>query len=83
MQRRLESPECLVPVGSDGTDGPTDAAGGYVDGETLDCLKQKNLDVFTVLSNNDAYTALAAVGGLVITGPTGTNVNDVEVALLD
>lgn len=74
---------CVFSVGSDGTDGPTDAAGGYVDGETLDCLKQKNLDVFTVLSNNDAYTALAAVGGLVITGPTGTNVNDVAVALLD
>lgn len=74
---------CVFSVGSDGTDGPTDAAGGYVDGETLDCLKEKNLDVFTVLSNNDAYTALAAVGGLVITGPTGTNVNDVAVALLD
>lgn len=74
---------CVFSVGSDGTDGPTDAAGGYVDGETLVCLKEKNLDVFTVLNNNDAYTALAAVGGLVITGPTGTNVNDVAVALLD
>lgn len=74
---------CVFSVGSDGTDGPTDAAGGYVDGETLDCLKQKNLDVFTVLSDNDAYTALEAAGGLIVTGPTGTNVNDVAVALLD
>lgn len=73
---------CVFSVGSDGTDGPTDAAGGYVDGDTLDRLKEKNLDVFTVLSNNDAYTALGAAGGLIITGPTGTNVNDVAVALL-
>lgn len=74
---------CVFSVGSDGTDGPTDAAGGYVDGETLDCLKEKNLDVFSVLHNNDAYTALEAADGLIITGPTGTNVNDVAVALLD
>ncbi|MGN8630280.1 glycerate kinase type-2 family protein [Blautia sp. HCP3S3_G3] len=73
---------CVFSVGSDGTDGPTDAAGGYVDGDTLDRLKEKNLDVFTVLSNNDAYTALGAAGGLIITGPTGTNVNDVAVAML-
>lgn len=74
---------CVFSVGSDGTDGPTDAAGGYVDGETMDRLREKDLDVFTVLRNNDAYTALKAVGGLIMTGPTGTNVNDVAVALLD
>lgn len=74
---------CVFSVGSDGTDGPTDAAGGYVDGETMDRLKEKGLDVFSVLQNNDAYTALEATGGLIITGPTGTNVNDVTVALLD
>ena len=74
---------CVFSVGSDGTDGPTDAAGGYVDGETMDRLKEKGLDVFSVLQNNDAYTALEAAGGLIITGPTGTNVNDVTVALLD
>ena len=74
---------CVFSVGSDGTDVPTDAAGGYVDGETMDRLKEKGLDVFSVLQNNDAYTALEAAGGLIITGPTGTNVNDVTVALLD
>lgn len=74
---------CVFSVGSDGTDGPTDAAGGYVEGETMNRLKEKGLDVFSVLQNNDAYTALEAAGGLIITGPTGTNVNDVTVALLD
>ena len=69
-------------VGSDGTDGPTDAAGGYTDYETYTALKAQGLDVFDVLRNNDAYNALKAVDGLVITGPTGTNVNDVAVALL-
>lgn len=72
----------VFSVGSDGTDGPTDAAGGYADGETLSGLQEKGLDLFTVLADNDAYHALKAVEGLIITGPTGTNVNDVAVALL-
>ena len=73
----------VFSVGSDGTDGPTDAAGGYVDGSTLQALRDKGLDPVTVLRQNDAYHALRAVDGLLITGPTGTNVNDVAVALLD
>ena len=72
----------VFSVGSDGTDGPTDAAGGYVDGETAKALKAAGLDVFAVLRGNDAYHALRAVDGLIVTGPTGTNVNDVAVALL-
>jgi hydroxypyruvate reductase len=72
----------VFSVGSDGTDGPTDAAGGYTDYETNAALEAQGLNVFDVLRNNDAYNALKAVGGLVITGPTGTNVNDVAVALL-
>ena len=72
----------VFSVGSDGTDGPTDAAGGYADGETLDALRAQGTDVFAVLRENDAYHALKAVDGLVMTGPTGTNVNDVAVALL-
>lgn len=72
----------VFSVGSDGTDGPTDAAGGYADGTTLEELKGKGLDLFSVLADNDAYHALKAVDGLIITGPTGTNVNDVAVALL-
>ena len=72
----------VFSAGSDGTDGPSDAAGGYVDGETAAALAAKGLDVFEVLHNNDAYHALKAVDGLLVTGPTGTNVNDVAVALL-
>lgn len=74
---------CIFSFGSDGTDGPTDAAGGYVDGETAVRLRDENLDIFEILQNNDAYTALKATDGLIITGPTGTNVNDVTVAMLD
>ena len=69
-------------MGSDGTDGPTDAAGGYVDGTTDQELRDRGWDVFRTLSQNDAYHALKAVDGLIVTGPTGTNVNDVAVALV-
>ena len=72
----------VFSVGSDGTDGPTDAAGGYVDGETMAALRKKGLDLFAILKDNDAYHGLQAVDGLIMTGPTGTNVNDVAVALL-
>ena len=74
---------CVFSVGSDGTDGPTDAAGGYVDGQTDAALRTAGWDVFAALQNNDAYHALQAIGSLLITGPTGTNVNDVSVALVD
>ena len=73
----------VISVGSDGTDGPTDAAGGYVDGDSFDALKAAGLDVHEVLRENDAYHALKAIGGLIVTGPTGTNVNDIAIALLD
>ena len=72
----------VFSVGSDGTDGPTDAAGGFVDGSTCAELKKRGLEIDAVLQYNDAYHALQQVGGLVITGPTGTNVNDVAVALI-
>jgi hydroxypyruvate reductase len=72
----------VFSVGSDGTDGPTDAAGGYVDGGTRDDLAQKGLSIPDVLRQNDAYHALAACGGLIVTGPTGTNVNDLSVLLI-
>ena len=74
---------CVFSVGSVGTDGPTDAAGGYVDGQTDAALRTAGWDVFAALQNNDAYHAMQAIGGLIITGPTGTNVNDVSVALVD
>ena len=74
---------CLLSLGSDGTDGPTDAAGGYVDGDSFDALREKGLVPHEILQNNDAYHALRAVGGLIVTGPTGTNVNDLCLGLLD
>ena len=72
----------VFSIGSDGTDGPTDAAGGYSDGDTAGVLKNKGIDIFEVLKNNDAYNALKLTEGLIITGPTGTNVNDVSVLLI-
>ena len=72
----------IFSVGSDGTDGPTDAAGGYVDGDTASELLAQDIVIDDVLQNNDAFHALEKVGGLIMTGPTGTNVNDVAVALL-
>ena len=71
----------VFSAGSDGTDGPTDAAGGIVDGATAMRLKGKGLNIQEILDNNDSYNALAAVDGLIKTGPTGTNVNDVTVIL--
>ncbi len=73
---------CVFSVGSDGTDGPTDAAGGFVDGETLSRLRNEGISVDAVLADNDAYHALLASGGLIVTGATGTNVNDVSVLLI-
>ena len=70
-------------LGSDGTDGPTDAAGGMVDGGSWARLRAQGLSPRTLLDNNDAYAALSACGGLIVTGATGTNVNDVSVVLID
>lgn len=73
----------LFSVGSDGTDGPTDAAGGFVDGATRQRLLEKGIHIDQVLLNNDAYHALQRTDGLIFTGPTGTNVNDVTVGLVE
>lgn len=72
----------LISVGSDGTDGPTDAAGGFVDGNTIRQLVAQNVNYSYLLENNDSYHALQVIGNLVITGPTGTNVNDVVIGLV-
>ena len=74
---------CIFSVGSDGTDGPTDAAGGCVDQNTAKILDNKGIVISSVLKNNDAYNALKEANALVITGPTGTNVNDLSVLLLN
>lgn len=71
----------IFSFGSDGTDGPTDAAGGIVDGHTLAQLKERGIDLHKVLNDNDSYHALKAIDRLIVTGPTGTNVNDIAVIL--
>jgi len=72
----------VFSVGSDGTDGPTDAAGGFVDSTTKQTLAQNGISIPAVLQNNDAYHALQKVDGLIMTGPTGTNVNDLACLLI-
>jgi len=72
----------IFSLGSDGTDGPTDAAGGIVTGETAAALRARDIDIDDVLRNNDAYHALDAVDSLIMTGPTGTNVNDLTCLLI-
>ncbi|MGI6215107.1 MAG: glycerate kinase type-2 family protein [Christensenellales bacterium] len=72
----------IFSVGSDGTDGPTDAAGAYVDNFSFKKLLLNGIDPFEVLKNNDSYSALSAIGALIFTGPTGTNVNDLTVLLI-
>jgi len=71
----------IFSIGSDGTDGPTDAAGGIVDGETMEKLVAKGYSINKILAKNDSYNGLLAADGLIKTGPTGTNVNDVAVVL--
>ena len=72
----------IASLGSDGTDGPTDAAGGIVDGTTEAKLKAQGVNISDVLKENDAYNALKKADALLMTGPTGTNVNDVAIALI-
>ena len=74
---------CVFSLGSDGTDGPTDAAGGYVDGESAALLRKQGISISEALKNNDSYHALKACNGRIITGPTGTNVNDLSVLLIN
>jgi hydroxypyruvate reductase len=72
----------IFSFGSDGTDGPTDAAGGIVDGRTASKLREKGISIEETLADNDSYNALKVVDGLIKTGPTGTNVNDISVILI-
>ena len=73
----------FAAAGSDGTDGPTDAAGGVVDGETAEKIRAQGLDPQAMLDDNNAYHALNAASALLMTGPTGTNVNDLALLLVE
>lgn len=72
----------VASAGSDGTDGPTDAAGGIVDGFTAAEMRRRGVSPERALENNDSYHALCAADALFFTGPTGTNVNDLSLVLL-
>ena len=72
----------LLSAGTDGTDGPTDAAGAIVDGDTLSRAEVLGLDARIYLHNNDSYHFLQATKDLFVTGPTGTNVMDLQIILL-
>ena len=67
---------------TDGNDGSTDAAGGIVDGKAAQRIRDADVDPERALAGNDSYAALEAGGALLVTGPTGTNVNDLRVALV-
>ena len=71
----------IASVGTDGEDGPTDAAGGYADAAVVAEIERLDLDVPKALARCDAYPLLAAAGGLIRTGPTGTNVADIRIVL--
>jgi hydroxypyruvate reductase len=71
----------IFSLGSDGTDGPTEAAGGIVDGKSTERMRSGSVRPEFSLANNDSYHALESSGDLIITGPTGTNVNDLMVLL--
>ena len=66
----------IAALGTDGTDGPTDAAGAIATGETIGRARSIGLDAQAHLADNDAYHFFQPLGDLIITGPTGTNVND-------
>jgi hydroxypyruvate reductase len=71
-----------VPLATDGTDGPTDAAGAIVDGETVHRAREKGLEPLSYLERNDAYYFFQQTEDLLITGPTSTNVNDLTLLLV-
>ena len=67
---------------TDGIDGSEDNAGAFVDGTTATRLRHAGIDPLAALANNDAYSAFRAIGDLLVTGPTGTNVNDFRAILV-
>jgi len=81
-KHQLKSHWAFLSGGTDGRDGPTDAAGGLVDSNTLNRIKQGKISPDNLLDNNDSYSALKESQDLVITGATGTNVADLQILLI-
>jgi glycerate 2-kinase len=78
---RAPSQMALGSVGTDGIDGPTDAAGAYADTTTIQRAQQHSLDAGAFLADNNAYAFFQAIDDLVITGPSTTNVGDLQIVL--
>jgi glycerate-2-kinase len=73
----------VLAAGTDGADGPTDAAGAFADGGTVARGRRCGVDAIAALAENDSHGFFAREGGLVVTGPTGTNVADLALVLRD
>ncbi len=73
----------LLSAGTDGTDGPTDAAGAIVDGETVKKARAIGVDPLEYLNNNDSYNFFKKIDALFVTGPTGTNVMDIQIMVIE
>ena len=82
IELRNQKDILIFSLGSDGTDGPTDAAGGMADGQSYEKMCSAGICPEECLENNDSYNVLKSIGDLIITGPTGTNVNDITVAII-
>lgn len=82
MEALAGCPVVVLSAGTDGIDGPTPAAGAYVDGDTRARAVACGLDPAAALTNNDSYGFFAALGDVLVCGPTGTNVMDIKIALL-
>jgi len=72
----------ILSLGTDGTDGPTDAAGAIVDGDSINRAKKLGFDSHEYLKQNDSYNFFKKLNDLIITGPTGTNVMDIRLVLI-
>ena len=73
----------LLSVGTDGIDGPTDAAGGIIDDSSIQKLQNQNLNIQSYLDNNDSYNFLEKINSLYKTGPSGTNMADIQILLIN
>ena len=82
LDKNIKEPYLFLSCGTDGTDGPTDAAGAIVTNSTLQKAEQLDLQLKEYIKNNDAYNFFNPLNDLIKTGPTRTNVMDVMIALI-
>ena len=82
LDRKCNKEICLYSAGTDGIDGPTDAAGAIVDSAAIDAYASSNIDLDDYLLNNDSYTFFNKINSLITTGATGTNVADIQITII-